>query len=388
MQRRVERRECLQRRLDVGRLGVVHVAHAVELADLLEPVRQGREVRAAQQRRPPRRRPARVRRRSRRPYWPGCAGPRRCEAAKASSNALELASPRRAPCGRGRAGRRRPAQRRRRRRRTAWRCRVGALALEDAQLGGRVGLERAMPVEVIGRDVEKDAGIGAESLDALELEARELARRSPGPARCGRPASRAPCRRCPRSRTARLRPRACGRQQRGRGLAVRSGDADDRIALLEQAIGELHLGPHGDAGRACGLDDRGFFRDAGALDEQIGTREQLGIVAAGHRFDAWRRLPCIRAAIGEQDVQVRGTAPERLRRRDAGADRPEHDDAARAGEHGIHQVYWSNRRYASTNADPASSAAMIQKRTMIFVSDQAFISKWWWIGAIRKTRRP
>src|SRR5215475_14851104 len=24
---------------------------------------------------------------------------------------------------------------------------------------------------------------------------------------------------------------------------------------------------------------------------------------------------------------------------------------------------------------------------MIFVSDQAFISKWWWIGAIRKTRR-
>ena len=31
---------------------------------------------------------------------------------------------------------------------------------------------------------------------------------------------------------------------------------------------------------------------------------------------------------------------------------------------------------------------MIQKRTMIFVSDQAFISKWWWIGAIRKTRLP
>ena len=25
---------------------------------------------------------------------------------------------------------------------------------------------------------------------------------------------------------------------------------------------------------------------------------------------------------------------------------------------------------------------------MIFVSDHAFISKWWWIGAIRKTRRP
>ena len=31
---------------------------------------------------------------------------------------------------------------------------------------------------------------------------------------------------------------------------------------------------------------------------------------------------------------------------------------------------------------------MIQKRTMIRVSDQAFISKWWWSGAIRSTRRP
>ena len=30
----------------------------------------------------------------------------------------------------------------------------------------------------------------------------------------------------------------------------------------------------------------------------------------------------------------------------------------------------------------------IQKRTIIFVSDQAFISKWWWIGAISRTRRP
>ncbi len=25
---------------------------------------------------------------------------------------------------------------------------------------------------------------------------------------------------------------------------------------------------------------------------------------------------------------------------------------------------------------------------MIFVSDHAFISKWWWIGAMRKTRLP
>src|SRR5271170_1720037 len=34
----------------------------------------------------------------------------------------------------------------------------------------------------------------------------------------------------------------------------------------------------------------------------------------------------------------------------------------------------------------AQIEAMIQKRRMIFVSDQLFSSKWWWIGAIRKTR--
>ena len=135
-----------------------------------------------------------------------------------------------------------------------------------------------------------------------------------------------------------------GRQQRGRGLAVGSGDADDRIALLEQAVRELHLGPHGDPGRACGAHDRGLFRNAGALDEQIGPRKQLGIVATEHRFDARGRLPCIRPPIGQHDVHVRSAAPQRLGRGDARAHRPEHDGASRAGEHVVHQVYWSNRR--------------------------------------------
>ena len=135
-----------------------------------------------------------------------------------------------------------------------------------------------------------------------------------------------------------------GGQQRGRGLAVGSGDADDRIALLEQAVRELHLGPHRDAGRTCGAHDRDLFRDAGALDEQIGTREQLGIVAAWRPFDARRGLPCIGPPIGQHDVHVRSAAAQRLGRRDARAHRAQHDDAPRAGEHGVHQVYWSNRR--------------------------------------------
>src|SRR3954451_18393450 len=40
----------------------------------------------------------------------------------------------------------------------------------------------------------------------------------------------------------------------------------------------------------------------------------------------------------------------------------------------------------TVNPIAAQTAATIQKRRMIFVSDHARSSKWWWIGAIRKTR--
>ena len=40
----------------------------------------------------------------------------------------------------------------------------------------------------------------------------------------------------------------------------------------------------------------------------------------------------------------------------------------------------------TVNPIAAQAAATIQKRRMIFVSDQACSSKWWWIGAIRNTR--
>ena len=36
--------------------------------------------------------------------------------------------------------------------------------------------------------------------------------------------------------------------------------------------------------------------------------------------------------------------------------------------------------------DEMQAAATIQNRRMIFVSDHALSSKWWWIGAIRNTR--
>jgi hypothetical protein len=48
-------------------------------------------------------------------------------------------------------------------------------ALEDAQLRGAIGVERAVPVEVVGLEVEKDGDVTSERVDVLELEARQLA---------------------------------------------------------------------------------------------------------------------------------------------------------------------------------------------------------------------
>jgi hypothetical protein len=193
-----------------------------------------------------------------------------------------------------------------------------------------------MAVEVVGRDVEQGSRVRPELLDAFELEARKLTDdRATGLDAAGeRREGVADVPGAGRRHAAALE--HGGGQQRGRGLAVGSGDADDRIALLQQAVRELHLGPHRDAGRTCGAHDRRLLRDAGALDEQVGVREQLGIVASEHRFDARRGLPCIRAPIGQHDVHVRRAAAQRLGGREPGAHGAEHDGTLRAGEHGIH----------------------------------------------------
>lgn len=49
-----------------------------------------------------------------------------------------------------------------------------------------------------------------------------------------------------------------------------------------------------------------------------------------------------------------------------------------------------NRQRIFSVASPirARISEMIQKRITICGSCQPFFSKWWWIGAIRKTRRP
>ena len=106
---------------------------------------------------------------------------------------------------------------------------VDARALQDAELGVAVRLERAVPVEVVRLEIQEDGHVARELVDVLELETGELThdprvrRQRPVEPR-QRPADVAGDRhestRGSKHRT----------EQLGRGrLAVRARDADERV---------------------------------------------------------------------------------------------------------------------------------------------------------------
>ena len=98
--------------------------------------------------------------------------------------------------------------------------------------------------------------------------------------------------------------------------------------------------------------------------------------------------PCPRPASRASSRLVPGhhlgaARDQRLDRRQARAGEAEHGIAlAGKGGAGDH-LSFSVDRPAS-----ASTKAMIQKRITTVGSDQPICSKWWWIGAILKTRLP
>ena len=80
---------------------------------------------------------------------------------------------------------------------------VVALLGEDAQLRGHVVVKGAVPVEMIGLEIEQHGGLGSERLGVLELKRGCLADDRGVGGRPGRSARTAPCRRCrPRPRAA------------------------------------------------------------------------------------------------------------------------------------------------------------------------------------------
>ena len=150
----------------------------------------------------------------------------------------------------------------------------GSLVLEDAAFRAPVGLIRAVPVEVVVRDVQQDGHGNAELVDPLQLEARQLG----DDLGVGRERYE---RRAHVSRRDRV---AAGRSQRGdrhlgrRRLAVRAGDADKRPHTKPE--GELDLAPHRETAPARFLDPGRRPRNTRAGDDQLGVAEVGGVGAA------------------------------------------------------------------------------------------------------------
>ena len=161
---------------------------------------------------------------------------------------------------------------------------LGRLVLEDAELGGPVGVEVAVAVEVVGRHVEEHGDARPELVDVLELEARQLAD-DPGVLRdrAVETGQRA-------ADVAGDRDRLAGRAEdlaqelAGRRLAVRPGDPEERVR--QEARAELDLAPDGHAPRARGGHEGYLARDTGALDQQVHVVDERGVLRAQDDFDA------------------------------------------------------------------------------------------------------
>ena len=115
-------------------------------------------------------------------------------------------------------------------------------------------------------------------------------------------------------------------------------------------------------------------------------------------FDASRRKP---SCCADQDGVIAGAriaanhllpaGAQDKRGGDAGAGQPDDEIRTRRERRPVVLARsWRTQprmlSWYTTNPIAPQAAATIQKRRMIFVSDHAWSSKWWWIGAIRKTR--
>ncbi len=145
------------------------------------------------------------------------------------------------------------------------------LPLEQPQLRVSVLLEAAVPVEMVGLEVEQDADARPERVHVLELERGEL-EHEPGAVRRLEPADRCA------DVAGDLDGYAAGTEDLadelgGRRLAVRAGDADDR-ARREEPRAQLDLAPHRESGRPRSADERRLAGHPRALHQHVGAIER------------------------------------------------------------------------------------------------------------------
>src|SRR4051794_2391857 len=172
-------------------------------------------------------------------------------------------------------------------------------------------------------------------------------------------------------------------QRSGGRLAVGAGDPDHLVRRkLGAGAGEqLDVADDLDACLAGALGDgMAVEREAGGNDEGVELGEvggvEVGFLYPGGRFRPrflFPAPPSAPRAAGKQRFDCRQPRPRKP------VDRVMLGGEGAGGDH----LSLSVARPAS-----ASTKLMIQKRITTVGSDQPICSKWWWIGAIRKTRFP
>ena len=243
--------------------------------------------------------------------------------------------------------------------------------------------------------------MGAEPVDRLELERGDLADEVARPRSPRKPESGAPM--FPGERDGPTRaPQHLGDPGRRRRLAVGSRDGDPAVRArrlrLRDAPGDLDLGEDRDCPRrarrrAPARVERHARRDR----EPVGAGRAIGRRASeeeprarAHRSGSTLLELARRAASPTDDRDA--AREQRLGERPAAAGETEHRDAP--GNRGAavdgRTALGSALIAASTSRGPttAKRIARIQNRMMTRDSAHPSSSKWWWSGAILKTRSP
>ncbi len=130
---------------------------------------------------------------------------------------------------------------------------VGSLIFEDARFGGCISFHRAVPVEMVGREIEKQADIRAKSLDEFKLEAAEFGDRN---RLVGGFLNHINKRRADISGKKRGEVGVFQNvfdERSGCGFAVGAGDTDQ--AAVEKSVSEFDFAPDGNLPRARGFED-------------------------------------------------------------------------------------------------------------------------------------
>ena len=204
---------------------------------------------------------------------------------------------------------------------------AGILRGKDALLGQCVVLKGAVPVEMIGRDVEDDSDPGVEFFRTLQLEARNLKYR---PRVFGALVDEAHHRHADVSGDQRRQPRFlqdfAGQRRRG-GLAVGAGNGQD--LAFQKARGQFQLADHRTAEVARLHQFGRIQRHAGADHDQVLAAEGQQAVAAGLHHDALiqQRRNLLGQRLGRADIgnrHLRALPAQKQRRRKPGLPQAHH----------------------------------------------------------------